>query len=181
MNQRSSDMKRSMVAVEIGKAYGDVGHSTPQRTLTPQSPCADFDSNSSVVSSHREGEAELALQNVRQTNTGCKPLPAWLTRPGTTKKQTRCGAPPGSLGVSKCPDGSDKRKCTSYENVSALDGILCPVPLFVGAATRNCPKHVGADTSVKVFVLFNVTIQMQDKQTKLQQHACIDGREDADN
>jgi len=79
---------QELTAVKVGKVCDVSGHSTPQLTLTPQSSCADFETNSSIVSSH---EAEHDFQNIRPAEAFCKPIPAWLTQQGTSKKQARRG------------------------------------------------------------------------------------------
>lgn len=90
MNRSQGEEKRALTAAKLDNFFGLSGNSTPQQTLTPQSSCKDFDTNSSIVSSHHEGDIEHACHDVRESGAACKSMPAWLMEQGTSKKQGIC-------------------------------------------------------------------------------------------
>jgi hypothetical protein len=84
-----------LLEAHLKEMCGSSGQSSPQRTLTPQSSCADLETSSSGASSHRDS-VEVAPQPQREGQT----MPSWLRQNGpvvNSRKTATGGARPGSI------------------------------------------------------------------------------------
>lgn len=88
-------MAKPLSEVHLKEMCGSSGQSSPQRTLTPQSSCADLETASSGTSSQRDF-VEPAPQLQRESQT----MPAWLRQnapAANSRKAATGGARPGSI------------------------------------------------------------------------------------
>jgi len=131
--------------------YGTSGHSTPQRTLTPQSSCADLETSSSSASSQRDF-VESASRAQREEQT----IPCWLRQNGpvvNTRKTAAGGVGPGQVcgGKGSIRDtlrargqesmmavlGGDADKLTRLDLQARGDAVLASVRGSPGAGSSE--------------------------------------------
>lgn len=142
---------KPLSAAQLERAYGASGKSSPQRTLTPQSSCADLETSSSSAASQRDA-SELAPR----VQVAERPMPAWLRRdrPAYDSSASAASTPPAmpawlcrdrptdsSSGSSPAPAPSNAR---SVRKGGAFAAEMRPRALFQESASGGTRSNLRA-------------------------------------